>query len=102
MPSLNSFSNLDLLKIQDDNLDLLDVAISGLHCTATTINDEIRVQNRLLDSLEIDVNNGNDKIKNVNISVVSLLVSITNDNQYCTILILAIILIIIIALVIWT
>ena len=88
------------ITIQDDQLDSLGRAVDHLTVIGTDINQEIKEQNVMLDGLETDLDDAGNKMGVVMASLSKLLK--TKDGcQIWTIVILAVILIILIALIIW-
>ena len=85
---------------QDDQLHNLGLAVDHLTVIGTDINQEIKEQNVMLGSLETDLDDAGNKMGVVMASLSKLLK--TKDGcQIWTIVILAVILIILIALIIW-
>ncbi len=89
-----------LIKDQEQNLELLDQAVGRLGKYGEEINSEVKYQNKLIDNLGNEVDQASDKMSAVQAQLSKLLK--TKDScQIWTVVILAVILIILVALVIW-
>eukprot|EP00286_Rhodomonas_abbreviata_P027371 CAMPEP_0181313546 /NCGR_PEP_ID=MMETSP1101-20121128/14304_1 /TAXON_ID=46948 /ORGANISM="Rhodomonas abbreviata, Strain Caron Lab Isolate" /LENGTH=238 /DNA_ID=CAMNT_0023420503 /DNA_START=60 /DNA_END=776 /DNA_ORIENTATION=+ len=90
-----------MVEQQDASLDSLGVAVDRLHAIGKDINEEVREQSVLLDGLEQEVDEAAQKMDVVTGSLAKLLK--TKDGcQVWTIVILTFILILLIALVVWS
>eukprot|EP01038_Epipyxis_sp_PR26KG_P011474 gene11474-15368_t len=90
-----------LIEQQDNNVELLGKSVDKLGQIAIEINTEVKEQNVLLDHLEGDIEKASDKMNTVQGALEKLLK--TKDGcQIWTVVILAGILILLVALVIWT
>eukprot|EP01034_Spumella_vulgaris_P022207 gene22207-28321_t len=91
----------EMVDIQDKNLDQLGQAVDRLGEIGRTINTEIKEQDVLLDALGNEIDDASNKMNTVQGALEKLLQ--TKDGcQIWTIVILAFILILLVALVIWT
>ena len=68
------------LKEQDSNLNLLEEGIDRLTVTSKVIKEELNQQNKMLDTLEMDVTKSNTNIGNVNSKLNVLL---KNTKKWC-------------------
>lgn len=85
---------------QDIQLGQLDIAVDRLHVIAKVVEEETRVQNIMLDDLGRDLDDAGNKMGIV-MGSLSKLLQTKDGCQIWTIVILAVILIILVALVIW-
>ena len=85
---------------QDVIVRKLDVAVGNLHEQATVIKEEATLQNKMLDNLENDLDDAGLKM-GVVMGSLSKLLKTKDGCQIWTIVILAVILIILVALIIW-
>lgn len=91
----------DAIKRQDENLVVLGKAVDRLEDIGKGINEELRVQDKMLDGLEGDIDDATDRMNTVQ-AALSKLLKTKDGCQIWTIVILAVILILLVALVIWT
>mmetsp|Transcript_23237 Transcript_23237/g.31819 ORF Transcript_23237/g.31819 Transcript_23237/m.31819 type:complete len:244 (+) Transcript_23237:44-775(+) len=92
---------VEMHKMQDANLELLGKAVDNLGETGRVIKDELREQEELINGLSEDVDKASDKMSVVQAALTKLLNS-KDGCQIWTIVILGLILILLVALVIWT
>ena len=85
---------------QDIQLGQLDIAVDRLHVIAKVVEEETRVQNIMLDDLGRDLDDAGNKMGIV-MGSLSKLLQTKDGCQIWTIVILAVILIILVALIIW-
>lgn len=90
------------LKYQDDALDELEKGIERLHQIGISIKDESALQKVMLENLDNDISNDNNKIATINNKIKKFLNVSDNCNMLWIIIILCIILFISICLIIWT
>ena len=79
---------------------ILDIAVGNLHEKATVIKEEAELQNKMLDNLGNDLDDAGQKM-GVVMGSLSKLLKTKDGCQIWTIVILAVILIILVALIIW-
>jgi syntaxin 6 len=89
------------IKVQDQALGGLEQSLVNLHGRAKVINTELKEQDKMLDDLKGDVDKANDRILTVNEALGKLL-NTKDGCQIWTVVILFVILVILVALVIWT
>jgi t-SNARE complex subunit (syntaxin) len=90
------------LRQQDDALDQLEKGIDRLGQTAKAINDETKLQEIMLDNLDKDISNSNNKIGKTNEILGKFLKIKDNCSSLWIIITLIVLLIILVCLVIWT
>ena len=89
-----------MISQQDQNIGTLETAVDRLHIAGTTINEELKLQNKLLDDLENDMDDAGNKMSFVQAKLSKLLK--TKDGcQIWTIVALGVILVVLVALVIF-
>ena len=88
------------IKEQDVQLDALGNAVDNLGNLGKVIHEELDVQNKMLGELEDDLDTAGNKM-NVVMASLSTLLNTKDGCQIWTIVILAVILIILVALIIW-
>lgn len=94
-------TTMKLIEQQDQNLEQLGVAVDRLGAIGKEINEEVREQSVLLDSLGNEIDDAADRMNVVQAALAKLLK--TQDGcKIWTIVILTLILVLLIALVIWT
>lgn len=91
----------DLLQDQDRDLDKLNAGLDTIHSQARLINDEVKTQNKMIDELDKDINTATDKMNVVQAALAKLLKS-KDSCTFWVIIILGLILILLVALVIWS
>jgi syntaxin 6 len=89
------------IKVQDQALGGLEQSLVSLQGRAKVINTELKEQDKMLDDLKGDVDKANDRILTVNEALGKLL-NTKDGCQIWTVVILFVILVILVALVIWT
>ena len=90
----------EAIKDQDILVGILDIAVGNLHEKATVIKEEAELQNKMLDNLGNDLDDAGQKM-GVVMGSLSKLLKTKDGCQIWTIVILAVILIILVALIIW-
>ena len=90
----------EAIKDQDILVEKLDIAVGNLHDKATVIKEEAELQNNMLDNLGNDLDDAGQKM-GVVMGSLSKLLKTKDGCQIWTIVILAVILIILVALIIW-
>jgi hypothetical protein len=90
-----------LIQDQDTSLEHLGQAVGRLEQYGREINTEIKVQGKLLDALGNEIDTASDKMNTVQ-AALSKLLKTKDTCQIWTIVILALVLILLVALVIWT
>lgn len=91
----------DQIKQQDENLTKLDQSLTRLQVQATDIKSELGEQNQLLNKLGNEIDDAQDRM-NVVQAALSKLLKTKDGCMIWTIVSLALILIILVALIIWT
>ena len=90
------------LKYQDEALDELEKGVDRLHQIGISIKDESALQKVMLENLDNDISNDNNKIATINKKIKKFLNVSDNCNMLWIIIVLCIILFIGICLIIWT
>lgn len=90
------------IKEQDENLESLGNAVARLGDLSLTISKEIDTQNRLLTSLESEVDSAHEKADFLTQKTRELVKKAGGKRNFCTIIILSLILIALVLLVIYT
>ena len=91
------------MKMQNKNLDILGDSVSRLGALSLGISKEIDTQNRLLDSLDLEVDAAKESTDSLTLKVKEYLVKSSGGTKNCTIIVvLTIILLILVMLVIYT
>ena len=92
---------LEMINRQDESLDHLGQAVDRLGHISRSVNEELKEQNVMLDHLEKDMTVASSNMDQVQ-KMLGKLLKTKDGCQIWTIVILAIILIVLVALVIWT
>jgi|SwirhisoilCB3_FD_contig_91_1479196_length_974_multi_3_in_0_out_0_1 chromosome segregation ATPase len=90
-----------MIRQQDENLEGLSEAVGRLGYMATDINQELKEQNKMLNKLDEDLDDAGNKMNFV-MAQLSKLLKTKDGCQIWTIVILAVILILLVCLTIWT
>lgn len=90
-----------IIKEQDEGLEELSMGVDRLNDMAININDEIKVQNRLLNDLETDLDDTTERM-NVVMGKLGKLLKTKDTCQIMTVVILVLVLLVLVALVVFT
>lgn len=90
-----------IIKEQDEGLEELSFGVDRLNDIAVTINDELKVQNRLLNDVDKDLTDTTERM-NVVMGKLGKLLKTKDTCQIMTVIILVVVLLILVALVVFT